>query len=103
MAFDSKAEEIIERFMAERRAPALGRVVNSNNTSGVTGVRRMGTSSRWQAYIRVNRRFRHLGLFGSFDEAVTARRAAEEALASVVQDERTSLEAELQEALDELI
>ena len=49
----------------------------SNNTSGTIGVCFDATNAKWFAYIKVNQRFINLGLFNLFEEAVTARRAAE--------------------------
>lgn len=48
-----------------------------DNKSGVTGVWRNARLSKWQAYIRVNGRHIHLGLFDDFDAAVQTRRNAE--------------------------
>jgi hypothetical protein len=49
----------------------------SNNTSGACGVRWDKRREKWQAQIMVGRKFHHLGLFTSFDDAVAARRAAD--------------------------
>ena len=48
-----------------------------DNKSGVTGVWRNEKLSKWQAYIRINGRHIHLGLFDDFDAAVQMRRDAE--------------------------
>ncbi len=48
------------------------------NTSGQIGVRRM-RGGRWQAYIGLSNRQRHIGVYENFDEAVAARKAAERA------------------------
>lgn len=49
-----------------------------HNTSGHVGVRKT-SSGRWQAYICVADRQRHIGVYSSFGEAVAARKAAERA------------------------
>jgi len=51
--------------------------LSSNNTSGVTGVRRSPTKGKWIAKIMVDRRAIHLGTFSSIDEAKQAREQAE--------------------------
>jgi hypothetical protein len=48
------------------------------NSSGVTGVFKHTQTGRWQAQIRIEKRSMHLGSFESFDDAVAARRKAEE-------------------------
>lgn len=49
-----------------------------NNSSGVPGVRWCKRDQKWQSLITVNRRDIHLGYFTSFDDAVAARKSAEE-------------------------
>lgn len=49
-----------------------------NNTSGVTGVRYDRSRSKWRAEIKVEKRPILLGRFDSFEDAVAARKAAEE-------------------------
>lgn len=51
--------------------------LNSANTSGVVGVSWASHRSKWNAYIKVDRRKIHLGLFNSVAEAAAARKAAE--------------------------
>lgn len=49
-----------------------------NNTSGVTGVTWHSRDNVWQARIKVNYQYIHLGYFNSFNDAVIARKQAEE-------------------------
>lgn len=49
-----------------------------NNTSGVTGVEWHKRDEVWQARIKVDYKYIHLGYFDSFDDAVKARKEAEE-------------------------
>jgi AP2 domain/HNH endonuclease len=51
--------------------------INSNNTSGITGVRWHTTMSKWVAHIVVNNQQVWLGSYGTYDDAVAARDAAE--------------------------
>lgn len=51
-----------------------------HNTSGAKGVHFDAANSKWMAYIQIDGRFRNLGRFGSFDEAVAARLAAQNAV-----------------------
>lgn len=48
-----------------------------NNTTGVTGVVWHSSRNKWHARIKVDGKYRHLGLFESFELAVAARKAAE--------------------------
>jgi hypothetical protein len=50
-----------------------------NNTSGVTGVNfyKYKTTMKWRAYITIDGQQNHLGLFDDFQDAVTARKEAE--------------------------
>lgn len=56
----------------------MNRTLQSNNTSGVTGVCWHKTSEKWMSYIKINQKKIHLGLFDDFNEAVEARKKAEE-------------------------
>lgn len=56
----------------------MNRGLFSNNTTGVTGVSWNKRSSKWQSYIGVNNKLIHLGLFDEFEDAVFARKIAEE-------------------------
>ena len=49
----------------------------SNNTSGVTGVRRRKNHRKWEARIKVNRRCIHLGYFNDMETARRVRKEAE--------------------------
>lgn len=49
----------------------------SNNKSGVTGVAWCDRTSKWRASISISGRTRYIGSFGTKDEAVAARKAAE--------------------------
>lgn len=51
---------------------------SKNNTSGVTGVCWHKKAKKWHSQIKHNRKNIHLGLFDNFDDAVKARREAEE-------------------------
>lgn len=52
--------------------------LKSNNTSGVTGVRWNKNRNKWESYIVINKKYIYLGLFKEFEDAVKARRKAEE-------------------------
>jgi hypothetical protein len=49
-----------------------------NNTSGVRGVRWHSQTGKWLAQIKINYRNLNLGVIRSLDEAIAARKAAEE-------------------------
>lgn len=52
--------------------------LKNNNTSGVTGVRWNKNRNKWESYIMVNKKYIYLGLFEKFENAVKARKDAEE-------------------------
>lgn len=52
--------------------------LRSNNKSGCTGVHWDNERQKWQAQIKIDNKTRFLGRFESYDDAVAARRAAEE-------------------------
>lgn len=49
-----------------------------NNTSGITGVSWITRLNKWQAYITFNKKRKYLGVYQNFDDAVAARKEAEE-------------------------
>lgn len=51
--------------------------VRSDSTSGVTGVSRYARTGRWWAYIVINGKSVHLGLYQEKADAIAARRKAE--------------------------
>ena len=52
--------------------------VRPNNTSGVTGVNWQKNRNKWRARIRINQKDIHLGEFEEFQDAVNARKEAEQ-------------------------
>lgn len=56
------------------------RTLRSNNTSGVPGVEWQAKKQRWRASICFKGRRRYLGSYGKFEDAVRARKQAEEEL-----------------------
>jgi hypothetical protein len=64
--------------LASRAQNNRNRGVQRNNVSGVAGVRWYSPSSKWHAQIKVNSKRFHLGYFTDFDDAVAARKTAEE-------------------------
>ena len=57
---------------------AMNKPKSKRNTSGVTGVFKHTQTGRWQAQIRSNRKSIHLGSFDVLEDAVLARKTAEE-------------------------
>lgn len=49
-----------------------------HNTSGIVGVHWASHISKWAATIKVNKKSNHLGYFENFDNAVSARKNAEQ-------------------------
>lgn len=56
----------------------MNRKQMNNNTSGVTGVHWDKHKNKWMAYIGLNNKHIHLGYYDNFDDAVAARKKAEE-------------------------
>lgn len=52
--------------------------IKSNNTSGVPGVFFDKRAKRWRAQISKDGKTTHVGIFDCFDDAVSARKAAEQ-------------------------
>lgn len=50
----------------------------SSNTSGTNGITWCSRDCKWRAQIRIDGKMKNLGRFSSFDEAVYARKAADE-------------------------
>ena len=74
-----KSDNSIENLRVVSHAENSRNVKRSSaNTSGVTGVSFYRQRSRWRATITVNRKHMSLGHFGSFDDAVAARKDAEQ-------------------------
>ena len=56
------------------------KTIRSNNTSGVTGVEWLPDTNKWKASICFKGKRRYLGSYGKFEDAVKARKRAEEEL-----------------------
>jgi hypothetical protein len=56
----------------------MNRSIQSNNTSGITGVSFHKARNKWRAHIQKNGKNIHLGYFESKEEAIEARNNAEE-------------------------
>lgn len=67
--------------------PNLTCRVRRDRHSGVKGVYWNASRQKWEAYITLNGKRRHIGRFTEKEEAVKARRAAEEELFGPVLDE----------------
>jgi len=66
------------RWVCSYRIQAITRRKRKDNKSGHTGVHWYAPYSKWQANIGVNNKLINLGYFDTKEEAITARRAAEE-------------------------
>lgn len=53
------------------------RKINKNNSSGAVGISWHNRDKKWQAYISVAKKLKHLGFFDSKEKAVSARASAE--------------------------
>lgn len=64
--------------IATRSQNQMNKGKQKNNKSGVVGVGWHKTSGKWAAYIAVDNKQIHLGLFDNFEDAVKARKEAED-------------------------
>lgn len=64
----------------DRSKNAMNAELQSNNTSGVCGVSYDKSCNRWCAYIRKNNKNYNLGSYLNFEDAVRARKRAEETM-----------------------
>lgn len=63
--------------LATRKEQSAHRGLQSNNTSGVTGVHWHKQANKWQAGIKISGKQESLGLFPDIKDAIAARRQAE--------------------------
>ncbi|CAH9014422.1 putative HNH endonuclease [Vibrio phage 495E54-1] len=61
----------------DKQGNARNTVIHKDNTSGTMGVTWKKDKSKWKAYINVYSKQIHLGYFTEYQEAVSARKAAE--------------------------
>ena len=59
------------------RINCINRGLQSNNTSGITGVRFEKQSGKWFAYIKEHKQMKAIGRYVTKEQAMAARRAAE--------------------------
>lgn len=57
---------------------AMNRIIGSNNTSGITGVVWAKSRNKWKAEIKINDKTIYLGSYDRFEDAIKARKEAEE-------------------------
>ncbi|EOT6755695.1 HNH endonuclease signature motif containing protein [Escherichia coli] len=69
--------DITNLRMVSHYENTLNTPMRKDNKSGYVGVIWYKSRRKWMAYIAVNKKRKHLGLFDSIDEAVAARRQAE--------------------------
>ena len=66
---------------------ARNHILYKRNTSGTNGVCFNTQSGKWQAYIRINGRQKHLGYFLNYEDAVSARTQAEKEHGYIIRKE----------------
>lgn len=64
--------------LATKTQNCMNRSLQRNNTSGVTGVSYNSTSMLWEAQLTKNKKIYHLGSYFNKEDAIKARKAAEE-------------------------
>jgi ribosomal protein S27AE len=63
--------------IVSRQENSINKGIQSNNTSGYVGVSWSKRANKFRAYIKLNYKQIHLGLYENFEEAVEARRQGE--------------------------
>ena len=63
--------------LSDKRLNSYNRGLQTNNTSGITGVSWSKNMSKWEAYIWKKQKKIKLGYFADFEDAVAARAEAE--------------------------
>lgn len=83
MVIDHKNHNLLDNRKSNLRIVTnsqngMNKVIISNNTSGVTGVVWVKNRQQWRAEIKINMKTIYLGLFDNINDAIAARKAAEE-------------------------
>ena len=83
MVIDHKNHNLLDNRKSNLRIVtnsqnAMNKVIVSNNTSGVTGVVWVKDMQQWRAEIKINMKTIYLGFFNNKDDAIAARKSAEE-------------------------
>lgn len=63
--------------IVSHRKNSINRGLQSNNTSGITGVSWSKDRNKWEVHIRINKKRIHLGRFENIEEAIKVRLEAE--------------------------
>lgn len=56
----------------------MNKAIQSNNTSGYVGVNQDKKTQKWIARIQINKKYIHLGAFSNIEDAIDARKKAED-------------------------
>lgn len=75
---DKKDNRICNLREASRSENQRNHPLTPANTSGYKGVRRNKKSMKWVAFMRINKKQTHLGSFSNLEDALAARRKAED-------------------------
>lgn len=75
LKYDNRRENL---RLATRAENSINRLPPANNTSGFTGVVWDKSRNKWAAQITVKRKVIHIGRFHSKEDAIIARKSAEE-------------------------
>ena len=73
--FDNRRRNLRE---ADKRSNAVNHNLPKNNTSGTCGISWLKNVSKWEAYIWNNCKKKRIGLFENKEEAISARKRAEQ-------------------------
>ena len=73
-----KGRELMKQVKAAKAGAGLPHALNKNSTTGQKGVSYQKKFGTYRAYITINRKQIHLGSFPTIEEAVKARKVAEE-------------------------
>ena len=75
ITYDNRKSELRIGTQTENN---MNRVVQKNSTSGITGVNYLKRDNKWRAVIEFNKQRHYLGVFENKEDAIDARKKAEE-------------------------
>lgn len=83
MVIDHKNHNLLDNRKSNLRIVTnsqnqMNKAIVQNNTSGATGVVWLKDTQQWRAEIRINMKTIYLGFFTNKDDAIAARKLAEE-------------------------
>lgn len=93
----TNGQKVMKQIHDEHLVAGLPYALSKNSTTGHKGVSYMPKYGTYRAYITVNRKQIHLGTFANIDDAIAARKAAEDRYFKPLQERVKALKAKFKE------